>query len=1191
MKPARCQGRGVVWAIVSSTSPPRTPYDGLVSTRISEQALLQRALRDRLITEPDLAAVTPDEGAAAHVARFGQRVAALIQRGRLSESVAERLYADITSTHPSPAAETLDAAQFGETIDGDSAAVQPLGLAQTISGDAASVVVHSSVNTSAFPVPNWDRYEFLQLLGRGGMGAVYKARDRRLGRLVALKFLHGDNPVQIQRFMQEARAQSRLEAPHICKVYEVGLVENKPYIAMQLVDGLPLDVACRGLSLLQKVQVLVDVAEAMHTAHEQGIVHRDIKPSNIMVTRSLATDGSVSIAPVVMDFGLARESNAGGGLTESGDVLGTPAYMSPEQARGEARRLDRRTDVYSLGATLYDVLVGKPPFEDETVVNIILKVMNDEPQPLRSHDPTVPEPLELIVSKCLNKEAEQRYPTAQALAEDLRRFLSSQRVSAKRLSLGYRLRYWARHNRALATLAGALVLSLLGLAGFGARTYLVNLRREREAKREAELAKQLGQDVNDIEWRVRTAYSLPLHDTGPDKARVRARMSQVEQQIRTYGAVGTRLGHFVLGRGHLALHEFDRAFEHLKKAEALGVTDLELDYALGRVLGEKFNQALEDARKSGDRSFFERRRKEIEAEFLAPALDYLNKSRRLESVPAKYLDGLIDYYKRRYDAALLNAQFALRQDPWLYEALELQGHVHMARALDRKDHGDTEQAEHSFQAAITAYDRAAEIGRSDYRLYEAIAEAWIRQEEMDLFRGVNPEPKFQHALAAADRALEAAPLESHGDTKKAFATYFRAQHAQFHDQKQEAMWLYEQQASHGERALGRHPDDAYAHENIGMSYRYRAQILRDIRRTPHDLLNIAYRHYERALKINPRFAWAYNDYGAALSLEAEWMVSHNEAPHEILRRQMEMTRRAIEIDPDYLFAWINLSVANINLARWQMEHGVSPETAAADGLKSIQMALNINKTLAPLYGNIGFLYLTIAKHEIDKLSQDKTASQLAIDRYLTGIKLGASDADAYRSLASAYHGMAMHEVLGNQDPSDAMKSGLAAVDECYKKQPQHVECQASQAQLLMVLADWQRKQGRPFLATVMQAHGLAQRAAAQGQDNEEVLLIFGEACLQRASAQSGRQPDSAKAVQQGIAALDRALGLVVGWPRALALRGALLVLRGRLEAGVERQQSFEQARRAMAEAFAGNPLLKGRFGTWAEEAERLAQSQ
>src|SRR5262249_34097339 len=155
-----------------------------------------------------------------------------------------------------------------------------------------------------------------------------------------------------------------IDHPFICKVYEVGEVEGRPYIAMQLVEGQSLDRASKSLGLTEKVQLIRDVASALHSAHEQSIIHRDIKPSNIMVEK--AADGGWR--PVVMDFGLAREAGEGKGLTESGAVIGTPAYMSPEQARGEVRQLDRRTDVYSLGATLFDILTGTPPFDDDAVV-------------------------------------------------------------------------------------------------------------------------------------------------------------------------------------------------------------------------------------------------------------------------------------------------------------------------------------------------------------------------------------------------------------------------------------------------------------------------------------------------------------------------------------------------------------------------------------------------------------------------------------------------------------------------------------------------------------------------------------------------------------------------------------------------------------------------------------------------------
>ena len=157
----------------------------------------------------------------------------------------------------------------------------PLALSPTVDGGPGSPSAPPVIGRAPLPGAGWDKYELLELLGRGGMGAVYKARDLRLGRAVAIKFLHGDDPAQIQRFMQEARAQSRLDHPDICRVYEVGTVEGRPYIAMQLVDGQPLERASRSLTLLEKVRVMREAADALHAAHERGIVHRDIKPSNV----------------------------------------------------------------------------------------------------------------------------------------------------------------------------------------------------------------------------------------------------------------------------------------------------------------------------------------------------------------------------------------------------------------------------------------------------------------------------------------------------------------------------------------------------------------------------------------------------------------------------------------------------------------------------------------------------------------------------------------------------------------------------------------------------------------------------------------------------------------------------------------------------------------------------------------------
>src|SRR4030042_1569391 len=204
------------------------------------------------------------------------------------------------------------------------------------------------------PVECWERYEFIEFIGEGGMGSVYKARDPRLNRIVALKFLRGDDSRLVHRFMQEAIAQARVEHENVCKIFEVGDVRGNLYIAMQFIDGIPLKKACSLLTLAKKVQVMIQVAEGMQAAHRSGLIHRDIKPDNIMLEQTPEEKWH----PYIMDFGLAREQSTPG-ITVSGMIMGTPAYMSPEQARGEVRTLDSRTDIFSYGATMYELLCGQ----------------------------------------------------------------------------------------------------------------------------------------------------------------------------------------------------------------------------------------------------------------------------------------------------------------------------------------------------------------------------------------------------------------------------------------------------------------------------------------------------------------------------------------------------------------------------------------------------------------------------------------------------------------------------------------------------------------------------------------------------------------------------------------------------------------------------------------------------------------
>jgi serine/threonine-protein kinase len=338
------------------------------------------------------------------------------------------------------------------------------------------------------PVPG---YEILGVLGRGGMGVVYKARHVRLKRLVALKMvLAGEHAGREERvrFGQEAEAVARLQHPGIVQIYEVGEHAGRPYFSLELVEGGSLARKLSGTPLpaREAAGLAEALAQAVHAAHRRGVVHRDLKPANVLLT----PDG----APKIGDFGLAKQLDQDSGQTKSGAILGTPSYMAPEQARGEGHAVGLRTDVYALGAILYEMLTGRPPFRGTSVVETLEQIRSNEPVPPRQLQPAVPRDLETVCLKCLQKEPPKRYAGADALADDLRRFLGGEPIRARPAGAAERLWRWCRRNPRVAGLSAA-VLALLVTVGVVSTAMAVRISQERAAAVAAgDLARQKAAD-------------------------------------------------------------------------------------------------------------------------------------------------------------------------------------------------------------------------------------------------------------------------------------------------------------------------------------------------------------------------------------------------------------------------------------------------------------------------------------------------------------------------------------------------------------------------------------------------------------------------------------------------------------------------------------------------------------------------
>lgn len=1046
----------------------------------------------------------------------------------------------------------------------------PAAGADTVSNAAADVTAAIGIDADAtlvapledrlqfpgvipFPVRNWDRYAPVRHLGQGGMGTVFLARDLKLHRQVALKFVRAGNARHTAQLLIEARAQARVSHDRVCKVFEVGEVQGQVYIAMQYIDGQPLGTAATDLSFEQRAMAIRDAAEGVHEAHRAGIIHRDIKPGNIMVERG--ENGQVRT--YVMDFGLARDREED--LAETGSVMGTPHFMAPEQARGEVSRLDRRADVYGLGAALYQILSGKPPIPGANNLEVLSNIAEIEPRPLREWDPDVPSDLAAITHKCLEKERSARYDSARALVEDIDRFLNGEPVRASHAGIWYRWSKRIRKHQRLVSVAG-VGLVLLGLAlGWGLRTRLQAAERER-------LARQFSERVEQVEAMARYSALAPKHDIRPDHARILARMRAIETEIGAAGPLAAGPGAYAIGRGYLALGDDLKARESLEIAWRRGFQEPRAAYALALVFGHLYQRELIEAERIKDLPLRAERKRVIEAEFRDPALTYLRQSDGADVPSREYVAALMSNYEGRYEEAIRQLDAIGETLPWFYEARQLRGDVLLAMANAAAQNGDRGLALTKLEAGRQAYAVAGAIAESVPGVWQAAGELEFRAAVIELYGGGEVGPPYERGIAATERALTIDP--EHRDSLLLKARWHRSLAEYRNNRGEKVDDVLQLAMDAARRALAVAPTDPRARLEVSHAHRQIGEVLASRGTDPAGELgqalalaegigpadrrdefyvNLGLIHktwadyqdgagensltnrsraidaYAKAIEVNPRAVNVLINLAANYQERADQPLAPD--PDADLRLAGQALDQALALQPDHVVAQFyqgNVQQLIGLRRRFQGEDGreefLRAQAAYEKGLAS-------HPNVHFLHNGVGLALLEQSREFLERGESPESVLASAQAAFEKAIAAAPEQAWGYNGVGESLYYQALDQQHRGVDPASKLRAALGSFKAAVERLPDQPNCWISLARLHLLEAENALEQNQATEPAEAAATAALTKALAANPRSREANLLQAATRGLHARARAARGQASSEEFEIAHQAYRQALSL------------------------------------------------------------------
>lgn len=967
------------------------------------------------------------------------------------------------------------------------------------------------------------------------MGQVYRARDLVLDRDVAVKILRGDDAAVYARAQREARHQARVDHENVGHIYEVGKLAGKPFVAMQLIEGRDLGTVMTELSLVEKVDVLRQVADGVQAAHSRGLIHRDIKPGNILVERR-----DSGWHPWVVDFGLAVDPSQPG-LSATGDLVGTATYMSPEQIRGERSGLDRRSDIYALGATLFEVLTGRGPFVGDHPVQVLTQALHDDAPRLRSLVGDLPFELELIVGKCLEKDPERRYSSARLLADDLERYLRGEPVLARAPSWSYR---WKKKLARHRTMAAIVVVAAVLVAG----ALAVALRARWQAARTARYAQEFGREAEQVATRLRIAQLTPQHDLAEEMRSLVGQTEQLELRARQLGGAALQPGLLAVARARLALGQLEEARQRLDEAWNVGERDPELARLRGRLLAQLHRRRLASIRRLDPRWRDIELAREREL-LVGPALAAFAQVDNLDHRDRTHLALL----EEDLEAAMTSAQAAVAAAPWDHEPKLLLADVLAESAHQAFEVGESQRAVELLSAARGVLEEARAIGRSDPQVYRQECSLAELRFEVALVGSLPATTDPGHFLDPCDLAVatdssSASSLARRSGLRRHLASRAMRQGA-------DPLEHIEESIVDGEKALELEPRLTDALYQTGVAYSLRAnhaaetadEISMDLARAGELLercvleapkfvpcrVSLGVNHletgihfdnegheasdsfrgaiaaFEEAITLAPTVAVLRNNLGYTMAYQAEVELSQGIDPRSLLAEARSVLDRAIDLAPDYASARLSLGESHRIEARYLRGQALDPSSAVARAVAAYAEALRLDPDR---------YYAALSSFEVQRIQVDHR-QQLGLDSAESLESLRAVLAEAERISG---------EPLPCERAEVRIREGVLAGSAAAWREAQDLahrsDCPLTEARAWSRLAAWQAEQRHdPTEAIRGGLEALVRYQAEAGGDAEAEAL---RAALEFGIARASLNPDLARA------AADRS---VTAWERALEL--------------------------------------------------------